>query len=108
MPVLLLPAEQTLLLPPACQGVGADYTASAECVNTLQQPQARCEDAAHGNSGAAFNKCMADSVYASLYAAYKATLSSNTTLHVLPGGHGTVTESPDTAVEQLLTKFGGL
>lgn len=107
MPVLLLPAQQTLLLPAPCQGAGSDFTASPDCVSSLQQPRARCE-AAHGTSGAAFNKCTADSVYGSLYAAYKTTLSSATTLFVLPGSHGFVIDSPAETVRQLLTKFAGV
>jgi hypothetical protein len=107
MPVLLLPAEQTLLLPTACRGIGSDYTVSAECVSTLQQPQARCE-ASNGKSGGGFNKCMAESVYGSLYAAYKATLSSGASLFVLPGDHGSVVDSPDQTVQQLLAKFAGV
>lgn len=107
IPVLLLPAQQTLQLPAACQSVtDSDYTASAECVSTLQQPQARCE-ASHSKSGAAFNKCMAEAVYESLYAAYKATLSSRASLFVLPGDHGLVAGSPET-VQQLLAKFAGV
>lgn len=107
----LLPADQTLQLPTVCHnpaGVSlSDYTTSAQCVNTLSNPRPFCEGL-HGSSGGAFNKCMADLVYADLYASYKATLSSNTSLFVLPGGHGTVTDSPEIPVQQLLAKFAGV
>lgn len=105
-PVLLLPAEETLRLPSVCKA-GADYTTSAECVSSLRQPQGFCE-ALHGKSGGGLNKCLAEAVYPDLYAAYKDTLSSNSTLFVVPGSHGFVTDMPQLAVEQLLAKFAGV
>jgi hypothetical protein len=110
-PVLLMPAAKTLQLPTVCLSTDgsapSDYTTSAQCVDTLRDPTSFCQSL-HGASGGAFNKCMADAVYPDLYRAYKETLSSATTLFVLPGGHGTVTENPDMTVQQLVTKFAGV
>jgi putative intracellular protease/amidase len=47
-------------------------------------------------------------IYADMYVAYKATLSSDASLFVLPGGHGSVTDSPTATVQQLLAKFTGV
>lgn len=106
-----MPAQHTLQLPSVCLNADgstpSDYTTSVQCTNTLREATAFCKSL-HGASGGAFDKCMAGSVYPDLYRAYKETLSSAATLSVLPGSHGSVTDSPELTVQQLVSKFAGV
>lgn len=89
-PVLLLPAADTLRsgLPAGCEPEA--LLASAACqagVLASDDPRA---------------------VYPSLYLAYLATLSSNTSMVVMPGGHDFPTRAFGATASALLAKFGGV
>jgi hypothetical protein len=101
-PVLLMPTARTLALPASICSAGTDYTLSTQCVATIRAPQQYC-----ASQGGSVGACLASFVYPDLYMAYKDTLSFNSTLFVLPGGHA-VWENPAPAVEQLLAMFAGV
>ena len=83
-PVLLLPAAATLALPAGCD---KDFGTNASCQADIM-----------GRSKA---------YYPQLYLAYKDTLSKNTTLTVLKGGHS-VWEQPESVSAYMLQNFAGM
>jgi pimeloyl-ACP methyl ester carboxylesterase len=88
-PLLLMPAAQTLEgeggVPPGC---GLALASNASCqAAALAAPRAW---------------------YAKLYLAYQQSLSSNTTLLPVPGGHGATSDSPQLLADALLAKFAGV
>jgi hypothetical protein len=89
-PVLLLPAEKTLAkgIPETCDVF--DLPTSTAC----QTQVAACSDK--------------DCVYPSLYVKYLQTLSSNTSMTVMQGGHEFPWATYTETATALLTKFAGI
>lgn len=102
-PVLLLPAQLTLSAPPRCAGHGL-ATNSTCCVDALA-----ADGDAWCGSGGKPAACVGGQVYASLYLSYASSLSSNTSLYVMPGsGHDYPQQEPVETAAKLVATFAGV
>lgn len=102
-PVMLMPAENTLKLPAGC---ASNFGSSATCQQAVQNAKQWCTSTDEGRVRG--QRCVSDMVYADLYVAYLHSLSSNTSLDVMPGDHSFPWADPDVSAEKLLVSFAGV
>eukprot|EP00878_Enallax_costatus_P019068 GHUV01020105.1.p1 GENE.GHUV01020105.1~~GHUV01020105.1.p1 ORF type:complete len:263 (+),score=58.50 GHUV01020105.1:665-1453(+) len=105
-PVLLMPSVHTLQLPDGCSTPPTKLATDITCQADVTDAATWCSTTDEGKARGP--KCVPGLIYADLYVSYAATLSSNTTLYVMPGDHGYPMNEPQEASQQILAKFAGV